>query len=157
MKKILVIVTALCIVLILSSCFLINGGKKDFTPAMSYEQISQGAFFSGRLIHSENELYNNLKPGLLIPFQDVSGEWIKNAAEGCYEHVELSTLYGYLKILELNAQEIVFDYVVYYEDGERWEHFQKIQLSGTQYTVDHPEALPSFCLDFFNSLRYAPP
>ncbi|HRW34461.1 MAG TPA: PQQ-binding-like beta-propeller repeat protein [Thermotogota bacterium] len=156
MKKILVIVSALCFVLIFSSCNLIHGGKKEFTPAMSYEQISQGAFFSGRLIYSENELYNNLKPGLLIPFQDVSGEWIKNAAEGCYENVEVSTLYGYLKILELNAHQIVFDYVVYYEDGERWEHFQKIQLSGTQYSLDHPEDLPSFFLDFLNSLSYSP-
>jgi outer membrane protein assembly factor BamB len=123
---------------------------------MSYEQISQGAFFSGRLMHSENALYNNLEPGLLIPFQDVSGEWIKNPTEGCYEYVELSTLYGYLKILDVTAEKIVFDYVVYFEDGARWEHVQKVQLSGTECTYEHPENLPSFCLDFFNSMRYAP-
>ena len=158
MKKILVICSALCVILILSSCFLINGGGgNDFSPAMSYEQISQGAFFSGRLIHSENALYNNLEPGLLIPFQDVSGEWIKNPAEGCYEYVELSTLYGYLKILDVTTEKVVFDYVVYFEDGARWEHVQKVQLSGTECTYDHPEDLSSFCLDFFNSMSYASP
>jgi len=65
-------------------------------------------------------------------------------------------LYGYIKIKDLNAQKIVFDYVVYYEDGERWEYIQKVQLTGTQCTYDQTEALSSFSLDFFNSLRYEP-
>jgi len=125
MKRIPVIISMLLVILIFTSCFLNGGGENKFTPAMSYEQIRQGAFFSGRLIHSENALYNNLKPGLLIPFQDISGEWIENPIEGCYEYNELSSLYGYIKITDLNAQKIVFDYVVYYEDGNAGNMFKK--------------------------------
>ncbi len=134
MKKYLVLsVTLLLVVLVVSSCLFKKPDSPKPTIRMTFEEIREGAFTGGQLVYSANDLINHLAPGVLIPIMDITYGWIKLDGSDDYVYGPLSTIYGYLYLVEVSSERLLFDYLAYDENGSIIENLKEVELQ-----VDSP-------------------
>ncbi|HPD39365.1 MAG TPA: hypothetical protein PK411_13555 [Mesotoga infera] len=129
MKKYFVLSFAVLLVaLVVSSCFFKKPEPPKPTIRMTFEEIREGAFTGGQLIYSTNDLINHLAPGVLVPIMDITYGWKKINGSDDYEYVPLSTIYGYLFVVEVDSEGLVFDYLAYDENGIIIENLKEVEL-----------------------------
>jgi outer membrane protein assembly factor BamB len=134
MKKYFVLsVVVLLVALVVSSCFFKKPDPPEPTIRMTFEEIREGAFTGGQLVYSTNDLINHLTPGVLIPIMDITYGWIKLDGSDDYEYGPLSTIYGYLFVVEVDSERLVFDYLAYDQNGQVIENLKEVELK-----VDSP-------------------
>lgn len=125
--KSLLKVLLICLFLSVSSLFMVSCLKNGNNPPVPHpvytlDELVQGAYRGGYMIHSENDGINQIVTGMTIPLRL---EYIPLAARRVQDDDYVAeVMYGYMQIGDIsenaegNGKSIVFDYLFYDAEGE---------------------------------------
>jgi len=153
-KKIKFVLVILILVFVLSGCY-VRKFYDDFVVRMSMEQIKDGAFTGGRLIHSEDKTINLLEKGLLIPITNITKGWIQKDSGDEYEFGIIEKNYGYYYIVDIDSEKIILDYLLYDEFGKIIHHEENLVISDGAIKSRYPNAANNIMREYHHSMSYS--
>ena len=113
-KYCLATILFLALLFFLSSCTT----TKTLIVRVPFEELQGGAFYGGSLLfNTEDPSMSQLGDGTLIAFQDITYGWVQEEEDTFTSEIK-SKHYGYLFIRDIEPGQIVYDFLVYDENGK---------------------------------------
>jgi hypothetical protein len=113
-KVLLVIVLLITLLFFLASCTT----TKTVIVRVPFEELQGGAYYGGSLLfNAEDPSMSQLEDGTLIAFQDITYGWAQEDEETFTSEIK-SKHYGYLFIRDIEPDQIVYDFLVYDDNGK---------------------------------------
>ncbi len=122
--RISLIVTFITVILFFSSCNMIRTNVIRLT----FEDLNKGAFYGGSLLFNPYEPnFSQLGEGTLIAFQDIFYGWEDEEIDYYTQTVKYKN-YGYLYIKSISPEKMVYDYLVYDQNGRIIEKDDNVKI-----------------------------
>ncbi|MEA1884019.1 MAG: hypothetical protein U9N62_05830, partial [Thermotogota bacterium] len=113
-KYLLFTVLFITLLFFLSSCTT----TKTLIVRVPFEELQGGAYYGGSLLfNTEDPSMSQLGDGTLIAFQDIRYGWVQEDEETFTSEIK-SKHYGYLFIQDIELGQIIYDFLVYDENGK---------------------------------------
>lgn len=114
LKYLFVTVLLISLLFCFSSCSTI----KTLIVRVPFEDLQGGAYYGGSLLfNTMDPSMSQLGEGTLIAFQDITYGWVPEVADVFTSEIK-SRHYGYLYIRDIESDQIVYDFLVYDENGK---------------------------------------
>ncbi len=106
-------ILSLMFLFFLTSCTTTN----TIIIRVPFEELQSGAYYGGSLLfNSTDPSMSQLGDGTLIAFQDITYGWVEEE-EDVFTSEILSKKFGYLFIRDIEPGQIIYDFLVYDENG----------------------------------------